>query len=74
MDEYEAEQLENALDQLRKGANWASGAAESINRYASMVGRNPVPIESDEDNEGSDSGEGSGSTGDEEQPPIEPLN
>jgi membrane carboxypeptidase/penicillin-binding protein PbpC len=79
VDAYEAEQLENALDRLRRGANWANGATSSINQYASMVGRNPVPIEGEDDEEeGSESGSGEGSSDsrnvdDGEQPPIEPL-
>lgn len=82
VDEREAEELEKALAELRRGANWASGAQESINRYARLVGRNPVPIES-EDEESSDSGsgddqdenEGAGETssGNDEAPPIVPL-
>lgn len=73
VNEYEAEQLTDALEALREGANWAQGAADSINRYARMVGRNAVPVESDEESEESDnSGETSGS-GNEDQPPIEPL-
>lgn len=74
VDSREAEELEKALDELRQGANWASGAASSINRYAEAVGRTPVPVESDEET----SGDGATTEGDtsteEEQPPIEPLN
>lgn len=71
---YEAEQLEDALRELRQGANWARGAVDSINRYARVVGREPVPVESDEE-EPEPSTDGSGETsGEEEQPPIEPLN
>lgn len=45
VDEREAEELDKALTELRQGANWASGAPESINEYANLVGRNPVRIE-----------------------------
>lgn len=71
--QYEAEQLADALDALREGANWASGAVDSINRYARMVGRSPVPVEGDEESEGSDTSGETGESDSEEQPPIEPL-
>lgn len=80
IDTYETKQLEAALDELRKGANWASGAVDSINRYARVVGRSPVPVESDTSDSGdsSDSGGDTTSNGEtstsDEQPPIEPLN
>ncbi len=77
VDTYEAKQLESALEELRKGANWASGATDSINRYARIVGRSPVPVESDSTDSGSDSGGDTGggeTSSDQEQPPIEPLN
>lgn len=47
IDEREAEELALALEQLRKGASWSGGAVESINRYASMVGREPVRMENE---------------------------
>src|SRR5699024_8094512 len=33
VDEREAEELEKALDAVREGADWGSGAVDSINRY-----------------------------------------
>lgn len=78
VDAYEAEELDLALSELRRGANWASGAVDSINRYARVVGRTPVPVASDEDGPSQDSDEGgdtwTDSDAENEQPPIEPLN
>ncbi len=77
VNELEAEELEKALDAVREGANWGGGAVDSINRYASAVGRRPIPTDDDEDQDDEDQDSGSDDEwdeGDEEQPPIEPLN
>lgn len=74
VDAREAEELEKALSSLRRGANWGGNAVDSINRYASAVGRRPVPIESDDDENAGDEGTGETSGDDDnESPPIEPL-
>jgi membrane peptidoglycan carboxypeptidase len=78
VDSYQAEELEKALDAVREGANWAGGAVESINRYASAVGRQPIPVETDDDDEAdsdADSFDGAQTdeSSDDEQPIIVPL-
>jgi membrane peptidoglycan carboxypeptidase len=74
VNDYEAEELSKALDAVRRGANWASGAESSINEYARAVGQSPVPIEEDEEDPESSGGEDSSNQDEEqEQPPIEPL-
>lgn len=79
VDAREAEELENALSAVRQGSNWAGGAVDSINRFASAVGRRPAPVESDDRDEdsGSESRDGDRqdeSSGEDDQPVIEPLN
>ncbi len=69
--EWEREQLENALRQVDRGAQWSGDAERSILRYANQVGARNAPIDDDED---SDSGSNdSGGGNDSEEVPIEPI-
>jgi membrane peptidoglycan carboxypeptidase len=78
VNDYEAEELEKALAEVRRGGNWAGGAVGSINDYARMVGGTPVPVDDEEDEDGGDNQIDGPDVSDgqdpDEQPPIEPLN
>ncbi len=79
VNDYEAEELEKALDEVRRGGNWAGGAVGSINDYARMVGSTPIAVDDEEDDEddGDNQIDGPDVSDDQdtdEQPPIEPLN
>lgn len=65
VDTWERKQLDNALQQVRKGANWAGGAESSVNAYAREVGNETVPDSGNDDNNNDGN--------DNESPPIEPI-
>jgi len=74
LDERERRELDAALSAVRRGnVRWASGAVDSINRYARAAGQQGVTVRGDA-NEGenaSDTQNANDASG--EQPPIEPL-
>lgn len=85
LSEWEREQLDNALRQVDRGANWASDGEWSVLQYASLAGVREQRIEpidrNDDDSSGSDSDSDSGSDsgndgdsgGDPNSVPIEPI-
>lgn len=81
LSEWEREQLDNALKQVDRGANWADGAESSVLHYAAVTGVReariePIePIETRPDDSNDDAGDDSGDSenGDGDNPPIEPI-
>lgn len=68
--EWELKQIESAVEEVEKGANWTEGAVDSILDYANMVGINTGRIEPVRRNrdDGEEEEESNG-----ESPPIEPI-
>lgn len=89
LSEWERDQLDNALRQVDRGANWAGDAESTVLRYAAVAGvreQRIEPIRSDnndsDSNSGNDSGGDGGDPGDGGEPngsdnnndvPIEPI-
>ncbi|MCO5226218.1 MAG: transglycosylase domain-containing protein [Thermomicrobiales bacterium] len=81
LSEWERKQLDNALKQVDRGANWADGAESSVLHYAAITGVReariePIePIETRPDDSNGDTGDDSGDSenGDGDNPPIEPI-
>jgi penicillin-binding protein 1C len=77
LDERERKELDAALAAVQNGnVRWASGAVDSINRYARAAGERGVPVQRNNDNESdSNSNDSNSENSDDngESPPIEPI-